>query len=243
MHEHYGAAADELAAAALTLARRFAGGATLWCVSPEWPSHGRHMAVEFVHPVIVGTRALPAVHLDGDDMTAGLRVLARPGDVLLALSSADDPLTRDLIGRTAAWGLTSLWVGAGPRPGHSRADHLVWLDLVDPASAARSGDLVLLYHLLWELTHVVFEHPGLLQPDRGATEEVCITCADDGRVAEVQAVYDAGRADVLVGGQVETIDVSLMDPLAIGELVLVHAGVALGPLHGRPPPSGPGDRP
>ena len=30
--------------------------------------------------------------------------------------------------------------------------------------AARSGDLVMLYHLLWELTHVVFEHPGLLTP-------------------------------------------------------------------------------
>jgi hydrogenase maturation factor len=243
MHEPYRAAAGELAAAALTLARRFAGGATLWCVSPEWPSHGRHVAVEFVHPVIVGTRALPAVHLDGDDLTADLRVLARPGDVLLALSSADDPLTGDLIGRTAAWGLTSLWVGAGPRPRHSRADHLVWLDVVDPAWAARSGDLVLLYHLLWELTHVVFEHPGLLEPDRVGTEEVCITCADDGRVAEVQAVHHAGRADVLVGGRVETIDVSLIDPVAMGELVLVHAGVAISPLRSRPPSSGPGDRP
>ena len=59
------ALSEDLAAAALALARRFAAGATMWCVSPHWPSHGRHVAVEFVHPVIVGKRALPAVHVRG----------------------------------------------------------------------------------------------------------------------------------------------------------------------------------
>jgi hypothetical protein len=52
---------EAIPSAALTLARRFAAGATMWCVSPPWPEHARHLAVEFVHPVIVGTRALPAV--------------------------------------------------------------------------------------------------------------------------------------------------------------------------------------
>ena len=45
---------DDLARAALALARRFAAGATLWCVAPAWPEHARHVAVEFVHPVIMG---------------------------------------------------------------------------------------------------------------------------------------------------------------------------------------------
>jgi hypothetical protein len=68
-----------LAAAALALARRFAAGAAMWCVAPQWPSHGRHVAVEFVHPVIVGKRALPAVHLEGHDRRRPLRLLVPPG--------------------------------------------------------------------------------------------------------------------------------------------------------------------
>ena len=60
-------AAADLAVASLALARRFAAGATMWCVAPQWPSHGRHVAVEFVHPVIMGKRALSAVSVGGAD--------------------------------------------------------------------------------------------------------------------------------------------------------------------------------
>jgi len=229
------APAEDLAAAALSLARRFAAGATMWCVAPEWPAHGRHVAVEFVHPVIVGKRALPAVHVDGADVVRALRLLARPGDVLLAVSSADDLLSADLMCRSDAWGLTSLWLGAGPRPAPGCADHVVWVEGVEPARAARTGDMVLLYHLLWELTHVVFEHPGLLEAEPACTEEVCITCSDEGLVAEVQAVHDILGAEVLVAGRTETVDVSLVDPLAPGDLILVHAGVALSTLPGGVP--------
>ena len=88
--------AESLAGAALTLARRFAAGATMWCVAPQWPAHGRHVAVEFVHPVIVGKRALPAVGIDGraTDVTAPLRLLAKPGDVLLVVGTANDDTAR-----------------------------------------------------------------------------------------------------------------------------------------------------
>jgi hypothetical protein len=44
--------AHDVATAALALARRFAGGATMWCYSPRWPHHAHHVTVEFVHPVI-----------------------------------------------------------------------------------------------------------------------------------------------------------------------------------------------
>ncbi|MFD5330021.1 hypothetical protein ACFWJO_39895, partial [Streptomyces sp. NPDC127092] len=53
----------DLAAAALSLARRFHDGATLWVISPQWEPHAHHVAVEFVHPVIMGKRALPSVAL------------------------------------------------------------------------------------------------------------------------------------------------------------------------------------
>lgn len=49
----------DLAAAALDLARWFHDGATLWVISPQWEPHAHHVAVEFVHPVIMGKRALP----------------------------------------------------------------------------------------------------------------------------------------------------------------------------------------
>ena len=223
--------AEDLAPAALALARRFAAGATLWCVAPQWPAHARHVAVEFVHPVIVGKRALPAVSVDGPEPTESVRLLSRPGDLLLCVSTAEDPLAAELVTRSGAWGLTSLWLGAGPRPGRvggtARADHVVWLEGADPAVAARSGDLVMLYHLLWELTHVVFEHPGLLTPKDECTDSVCVTCSDEGRVAEVRAVLTDGRVEVLAGGRAELVDCRLVDGLRPGDLVLVHAGVAV----------------
>lgn len=145
---------DDLAAAVLLLARRFGAGATLWVVAPRWPAHGRHVAVEFVHPVVVGKRALPAVHIDDP---GALRLLPRPGDVVLGIGTADD--ARDL-----ALPSPSLWVGAGPRPPAGSGDHVLWLD-GDPEAAAADGSLVRIYHLLWELAHVVLEHPGLLAED------------------------------------------------------------------------------
>jgi len=223
--------AEDLVPAALALARRFAAGATLWCVAPQWPAHARHVAVEFVHPVIVGKRALPAASIDGPGVVESLRLLSRPGDLLLCLSTADDPLARDLITRADAWGLTSVWLGAGPRPGRDHrdacADHVVWLPGTDPALAALSGELVLLCHLLWELAHVVFEHPGLLTGKAECAGHSCVTCADEGRVAEVRAVLAGGRVEVLAGGHTEQIDGRLIDSLQPGDLVLVHAGVAV----------------
>jgi hydrogenase maturation factor len=239
--------AEDLAAAALSLARRFANGATMWCVAPAWPSHARHVAVEFVHPVIVGTRALPAVSLNAATAVDAVRALARPGDVLLVVSTAEHPVAHDLLTRADAWGLTTVWLGAGPRPlpgaGTPAVGHVVWIDDQEPAVAARSGQLVLLYHLLWELTHVVFEHPGLLAPDPDPDLEseneveregdgvhegaVCITCSDGGRVAEVRAVLADGRVEVLAAGHTERIDGRLVEGLRSGDLVLVHAGVAV----------------
>jgi hydrogenase maturation factor len=224
--------AAALAGAALTLARCFAAGATMWCVAPQWPSHARHVAVEFVHPVIVGKRALPARSLEGEEAERALRLLARPGDILLLVGPADDARAANLLSRAEAWGLTRLWLGAGQRPAPNRADHLVWSEAREPDLAAHSGDLVLLYHLLWELTHVVFEHPGLLTPDSACTEEVCITCSDEGRVAEVRAVLGSGMVEVVAEGKHETVDASLVDPVAPGDLLLIHAGVALTALAG-----------
>jgi hydrogenase maturation factor len=207
----------------------------MWCVAPEWPSHGRHVAVEFVHPVIVGKRALPSVSVDGPDVAASVRQLARPGDILLIVSAADTVGVSDLLLRADAWGLTSVWLGAGPRPESSQADHTVWLEESEPVVGVRAGDLVLLYHLLWELTHVVLEHRGVIQSQPVCTDDICVTCSDEGRITEVQAVLGDGRVEVLAEGRVETVDASLVEVPLPGSLLLVHAGVAISTIQGGAP--------
>jgi hypothetical protein len=217
----------DLAAASLVLARRFAAGATLWSLAPAWEPHAQHVAVEFVHPVIVGKRALPAVALTGPDLVSTVRVSVRPGDVVLAVAGADEPTVRSVMRRAPAWGVTTLWIGSGPRPPAGAADHVLWLDDPDPRLPA-TGGFVLLYHLLWELTHVCFEHPGLLTPAAAeCTEDVCVTCSDEGRLGEVIAPGSDGQARVRTPGGAEFVATVLVDPVVPGDLVLVHAGMAI----------------
>ena len=222
-----GRVAEDLARASLALARRFNAGATMWCASPNWPFHAHHVAVEFVHPVIVGKRALPAVTVPpAADMVASLRATVTPGDIVLVLADADDPRVLDAMRRGPAWGVETVWIGAGPRrPEAGAADHVIWVDTDVPLEASEL--FVRIYHLLWELTHVCFEHSGLLKPaEPECSDEVCITCSDEGRPAEVVTV-DGDEALVRTPDGQETIDVSLIDSPAPGALVLIHAGFAI----------------
>lgn len=222
----------DLAAAALDMARRFHQGATLWVISPQWEPHAHHVAVEFVHPVIMGKRALPSVALVEPDPVAQARVASRPGDLLIAVASADEPAVVDAMRRAQAWGVLTLWIGSGPRPKAGAANHILWIDSDDPMLPA-TGTFVLMYHLLWELTHVCFEHPGLLREPE-CTDEVCITCSDDGCLAEVIDSPGSPGCPGGVGGVVArtaegtvTVDTSLVGPVDAGDLLLVHAGLAI----------------
>ncbi len=223
---------ESLSITALSLARGFAAGGTLWCVAPEWPEHARHVAVEFVHPVLVGKRALPAVSVDVADPVAALRTLVRTGDVVLVISSAGDVVAASITRRAGAWGASTIWLGCGPRPPLGAADHVVWAapDSDDTDwSAIHDGRLVLLYHVLWELTHVCFEHPGLLMPVNSAAcnDEVCITCSDEGRLGEVIATDGAGSTRVRTARGIEMIDTTIVADVGPGDLVLIHAGAAI----------------
>jgi len=219
----------DLATASLDLARRFAAGATLWCLSPRWAPHAHHVAVEFVHPVIVGKKALPAVVVSGPDPVAMARVSVRSGDVILAVAGADDAEVASVMRRAPAWGATTIWIGNGSRPPGGSADHVLWIEDPDPQLPS-TGRFVLLYHLLWELTHVCFEHPGLLTlPEAVCTDEICITCSDEGRLGEVISPSDPGGDGALVrtsAGE-ERVNTLLVDPVVPGDLILVHAGAAI----------------
>lgn len=216
--------AADLAGAAFTIAKRFAAGATMWSIAPSWEAHARHIAVEFVHPVIVGKRALPAVALTGPELVDLVRISVRPGDLVIAVAGADHPDVQSVMRRCPAWGATTIWIGSGPRPEAGVADHVLWLDDPDPRVPA-TGGFVLFYHLLWELTHVCFEHPGLLKPQ--PAEDVCVTCSDEGRLGEVLTPGADEHATVRTARGPETVLTTLIGPVAAGDLVLVHAGTAI----------------
>jgi len=219
--------ADDLASTALQLARRIATGATLWAVSPTAPAHAEHLAVEFLHPVIMGKRAVPAVAVEGADARAVVRTGARVGDVLVLLGPEHEPELRALARRGAPWGLLTIWfvtdLAVDERLPTVDADHVVRIGTTGDDATV---ELVLAYHLLWELTHVVFEPPGLLRAEPAGEPDVCVTCSDEGRIAEVQTA-DVDTASVRCRGASERIAIGLVDGLGIGDLVLVHAGVAI----------------
>jgi len=216
--------ANDLAAAALAVARRLNEGGTLWCASPSWPHHAQHIAVEFVHPVLVGKPALPAVALGSHDLIATARANARPGDVLVVIGSPADLVVADLVRRAPAWGVTTLWVGSGTRPPVGAADHVLWLP--DEPMAPYNGRFILLYHLLWELAHVCLEHGGVLAPTGACEGPVCVTCSDEGRLAEVGSVAGT-TARVRTAEGAEDVDVSLIGTVAPNDLLVVHAGMAI----------------
>ena len=103
------------------------------------------------------------------------------------------------------------------------------IEVDDPeGTAAYDGRLVLHYHLLWELTHVCFEHPGLLQPSSTDDETVCVTCRDEGRMGEVvAAAADGLDVEVRTADGHEHVDGTLVGPLARDDLVLIHAGTVI----------------
>jgi D-sedoheptulose 7-phosphate isomerase len=134
------------------------GGRLLACAcSPSGASDARHVAVEFVHPVIVGKRALPALALLGERVALAEEValLAREEDVVLAFGE-----TEDRVGLAAALDAArmrgSLTVAFAPLG----ADWVIQPPSLDPFVRQELVETV--YHVVWELSHVFFEHRGLL---------------------------------------------------------------------------------
>jgi hydrogenase maturation factor len=92
----------------------------------------------------------------------------------------------------------------------------------------QDGDILLVVHLLWELVHDVLAQPELLVPEVPVCrDDICITCSDEGRIVEVQSVIDGHTALARAMGQEERVDISVVSDVMAGDLLLVHAGLAL----------------
>ncbi|MEA2419948.1 MAG: D-sedoheptulose 7-phosphate isomerase, partial [Thermoleophilaceae bacterium] len=153
------AEAERLARLCHLMAERFARGGRLIAFgrSPAARSDVRHVAVEFVHPVIVGKRALPAIGLagEGGPLPEQVDLVAEPDDIAIAFGADTD-------GGEAAAALAlarqrgCLTIAFGP----AGAEWEFECPSDDPS--VRQEIVETLYHVLWELVHVFFDHRGLL---------------------------------------------------------------------------------
>jgi D-sedoheptulose 7-phosphate isomerase len=155
----FDAEAERLARLCHLMAERFARGGRLVAFgrSPAARSDARHVAVEFVHPVIVGKRALPAIGLagEGGDLAAQVALLARPDDIAMAFG-AGDPDGEAAAAIAAARDRGCLTIAFAPAGA-------AWEFDPPTSDVDVAQELVeTLYHVLWELVHVFFEHRGLL---------------------------------------------------------------------------------
>ena len=161
--------ADRLAKLCHLMAERFARSGRLLALaaSPQARSDARHVAVEFVHPVIVGKRALPAIGLagEGGSLIRQVELLAEPGDIVLGFGDDAPFLTPGAArgGGEVAEGLTlarergCLTVAFEPGP----AEWVFEPHAEDPFVRQELAETA--YHLLWELVHIFFDHRGLLE--------------------------------------------------------------------------------
>jgi D-sedoheptulose 7-phosphate isomerase len=193
----FGGEAERIARLCHRMAERFARGGRLVALgrSPAARSDVRHVAVEFVHPVIVGKRALPAIGLagEGGPLAAQVALNVEPADIFMAFE--DDAPSLGIAAERGCLTIAFAADGAGaPRPDWAFSppgdDPFVRQELVET-----------LYHLLWELVHVFFDHRGLLVGrderrvhDTGASSFLYPFLAE--RETDLEAVVDDVRASV-----------------------------------------------
>jgi D-sedoheptulose 7-phosphate isomerase len=139
--EFFAAHAERIARLCDEMAVRFLAGGRLLALGESGAarSDAHHVAVEFVHPVIVGKRALPALAV------ADLAAEAEPEDIVIAFDG-DPAVARE----------RGCLVIEGFEP-----------DVDDPF--IRQELIETLYHVLWELVHVFIEHRERRGHDAGAS--------------------------------------------------------------------------
>ena len=194
--DFFTAEAERLARVCHRMAERFArGGRLIACgASPAARSDARHVAVEFVHPVIVGKRALPALALaaEGGAVAEQLALSVEPEDIVIAFGAGDDVVAAvDRARERGALTLAFAPLGADLEFEPPSGDPSIRQELVET-----------LYHVLWELVHVFFEHRGLLEGreargvhDTGASSFLYPFLAE--REDNLEAVVDDVRRSVL----------------------------------------------
>ncbi|MEY9928760.1 D-sedoheptulose 7-phosphate isomerase [Catenulispora sp. GP43] len=228
--------ADAIAEACLAVARAFrAGGRLLVFGTGTAATDAQHVSVEFMHPVIVGKRALPAFSLAADSATVSglaqtlgpdavfahqLRVLGRAQDIAVGVcGDGDSPAVVQGLAAARAAGMTTVALigGDGGRIAeHGLADHR-FVVRSDDHRVVKEGH-VTLYHLLWELTHAYLEQPHAL--DSGARAGAPTTEAAGG-IGELYPFLYSGTASL----EALTAEVAASARAKIAEIVALRRAV------------------
>lgn len=207
--------ADRLSAASLAMSERFAqGGRLLAFGRGAYATDAQHVSVEFVHPVIVGKRALPALDLSMR-FERWLPAVVRPADMVMGFGPPEgDPVVWAALDAARERGAMTFAL-----PGH-RGDCAIEAATDDPFIHQEIVEV--LYHTLWETVHVFLEHremgrevgaagflyPFLGQQPHGTTmadvrrqvaDSIRLKARDDGRL-RAQA---SGDAEAIAGAAVQ----------------------------------------
>jgi D-sedoheptulose 7-phosphate isomerase len=157
--QFFAAEAERLARLCHKMAERFAreGRLVAFGATPADRSDARHVAVEFVHPVIVGKRALPALGIAGEGGSVADQVALESEGEDIAMGFGDNPDTFAALAAARERGCLTIAFAPG-----SGAEWEFDLSAVqDPF--IRQEIVETLYHLLWELVHIFLDHRGLLE--------------------------------------------------------------------------------
>ncbi len=143
-----------LAEACREMSERFLqGGRLLAFGRGPYATDAQHVSVEFVHPVIVGKRALPALDLS-TLFEPWLRSILRPEDIAMGFGPPDaDPEVSRALQDAARHGAMTFSL-----PG-TTGSYAVEAATAQPFIHQEMMEI--LYHTLWETVHVYFEHREL----------------------------------------------------------------------------------
>jgi len=179
--EFFTANKETIIAAALELAKAFhRGNKLLVCGNGGSATDAQHVAVEFMHPITVGRKALPAICLTNDmamvtavandvgfDDVFSRQIIAlgSAGDVLLGISTSgnsDNLLHAFATARRLKLGTVGF---AGDDGGKMAAagDELIDFCLTVPTSSIHriQESHVALYHIMWDLVHTFLQSKSL----------------------------------------------------------------------------------
>ncbi len=174
---------DAILAASFAIAKAFhRGGKMLVCGNGGSATDAQHIAVEFMHPVTVGRKALPAICLANDMamvtavandvgfedvFTRQIIALGGEGDCLLGLSTSgnsENLLHAFATARRMKLVTIGLAGGDGGKMAAMCADGLLDFCLTVPTSSIHriQETHVTLYHIMWDIVHTLLQRGSLV---------------------------------------------------------------------------------
>ncbi|MBA3766302.1 MAG: SIS domain-containing protein [Acidobacteria bacterium] len=175
---------DTILAASLEMAKAFhRGRKMLVCGNGGSATDAQHIAVEFMHPVIVGCKALPAICLTNDMamvtavandvgfddvFTRQIIALGQEGDILMGIStSGNSENLRHAFATARRMKLVTIGYAGndGGRMAEMCASGALDFCLTVPTSSIHriQETHVALYHITWDMVHTFLKHRSLVE--------------------------------------------------------------------------------